>query len=99
MDNYPDYTRLTPRSARSGLAQERLFYSSARAILFSSAWARDQALRHSTGDSEHFFVVPFGANVEPSTSEGPAAYTAVVENLWRDPSAYAAMRLAARQES
>jgi glycosyltransferase involved in cell wall biosynthesis len=70
MDYYPDYTRLTPRSARSGLAQERLFYSSARAIIFSSAWARDQALRHSTGDSEHFFVVPFGANVEPCTKAG-----------------------------
>src|SRR5690606_921506 len=70
-DFYPDYTNMCRRIIRDGHQIEQTAIDRASAVIFSSEWAAQSAVRDYRADPAKVHVVPFGANLEnpPSTRD------------------------------
>ncbi len=69
---YPNYSRLTKRSAQEGDSVEAFAYQKARALLFSSAWAAASATSDYGVAQEKLHVIPFGANLDEIPAQSVA---------------------------
>lgn len=63
-DFYPEYTDMCDRIIRDGHRIEQTAIDRASAVIFSSDWAAQSALRDYGADPSKVHVVPFGANLE-----------------------------------
>lgn len=67
---YPSCRRLAKETLRDGYSMETEIFRRAAAMIFSSEWAADSALRTYGSDSAPVHVVPYGANLEGPRDAG-----------------------------
>jgi glycosyltransferase involved in cell wall biosynthesis len=64
-DFYPEYSELSATTIRDGHLIEQAAIDRAAALIFSSDWAAESAMRDYRADPAKVHVVPYGANIEP----------------------------------
>jgi glycosyltransferase involved in cell wall biosynthesis len=64
LDYYPQYTRLLPRSIRQMHALTQAGISKASALVYSSWWAAQSAIRDYHANPDNVYVIPMGANLD-----------------------------------
>jgi glycosyltransferase involved in cell wall biosynthesis len=69
-DFYPEYSNLCPETVRAGHQIEQRAIDRASAVILSSDWAAQSAIRDYGADPGKVHVIPFGANLDepPSSS-------------------------------
>jgi glycosyltransferase involved in cell wall biosynthesis len=78
VDYYPEFERLSPRSARDAATMGRRAAQNVRLAMYASEWAADGAREAYGLPIDRVAVVPFGANLEtlPSADETHSAIAA-----------------------
>lgn len=72
IDYYPEFTGLSRRSLKNGLATEREALRRVSAAVYSSDWAAMSAVNDAGADPAKVHVVPFGSNLSTELPEGAA---------------------------
>lgn len=66
---YPEYSRLSRATLTNGRRMEQEALSRSSLVIYSSEWAANTALRHYEIDPQKVRVVPFGANLSPTSDD------------------------------